>query len=111
MPDNGLGELERLSGSETLLIKRRRLGEDQHSAAKRHGVSQSMYGKWERDEVDGPEVNILPLRAHERCLLYRRRSGDTQEDVAAQMGCCRYWLNLLEKGDVPCDKLLWFWEQ
>lgn len=110
MPNKGLGELERLTRGERLLIARRSRGEGQKTAALRHGVKFSMYGKWERDTVKGPSVRVGPLKAHERCLLYRRRSGKYQFEVAADLGFCRFWVNKMERGDAPCDDLLWYWE-
>lgn len=111
MSDNGLGELERLTPGETRLIDRRRRGEGQGAAAHRLGISHSMYGKWERDVVSVEAVEVLPLQAHERCLLYRRRVGHTQEQVAQELGCCRWWLNQMERGVVACDELIHHWEQ
>ena len=110
MSYSSLGDLERLTNAETLLLQRRRLNEGQMAAAKRHGVTHSMYGKWERGVVDSPRVKISGLKDHERCLLYRRRSGMRQEDVADDLRCCRYWLNMIERGEAPCDNLLWYWE-
>jgi len=112
MSDNGLGELERLTVGETLLIDRRRRNETQRVAAKRLGVTQFAYGRMERDLVPGvKKAGVLPLKAHERCLIYRRRSESTQTQVAKDLGCCRFWLNRMECGLVPCDALLWYWEQ
>ena len=111
MSENGLGDLERLTRAETLLIKRRRLSESQVAAAKRHAVSYTLYSKWERGLVDSPKEKVLPLKDHERCLLYRRRASSTQADVAQDLRCCRYWLNQMERGEQPCDTLLWYWEQ
>ena len=111
MPDNGLGELERLTIGETLLIDRRRRDESQADAAKRLKLTHSMYGKWEREIVPGTRAKVLPLKGHERCLLYRHRSNDTQEKVAKDLKFCRWWVNQMERGVVPCDDLICYWEQ
>jgi DNA-binding XRE family transcriptional regulator len=113
MSDNGLGELEQLTAPERLAILRRRDGMNQDAAARAHGVSRSTYSRWELGLTDCPIISasILRLRPHERCFVYRRRAGYLQKDVAAQIGCSRYWVNLMETGEVPCDSLLWFWEQ
>ena len=110
MSDKGLGELERLSNSETQLIRRRRRGESQLQAARRLGLSHSMYSKWERGLVDCPRERVLPLKAHERCLLYRRRANVTQEDVAQDLRCCRWWVNRMEHGEADCTELCSYWE-
>lgn len=110
MPDKGLGELERLTAGERLLIDRRRRGDTQVAAANRHGVSPFIYGQMERDVAEAPSINIGQLKPHERCLLYRRRAGFTQARVAKDLKCCRWWLNQMERGQVPCDTLLWYWE-
>ena len=111
MPHKGLGQLERITVGERLLIDRRRRGETQGEAAARHGVSPFIYGQMERDKIDGPRVKVRRLEAHERCLLYRRRSDKTQAQVAKDLKCCRWWLNQMERGLVPCDTLVWYWEQ
>lgn len=113
MLDKGLGQLERLTSGERLLIDRRRRGEVQSTAADRFGVSPSMYGKWERNLVAGVGalVRVDSLEAHERCLLYRRRTGKHQWEVARHLGRCRLWINRMERGDAPCDELIDYWEQ
>lgn len=112
MPDKGLGELGRLTRGERLLIKRRREGWSQGDAARRHNTTHSMYGKWERDVVKGgPFIQFYKLEPHERCLLYRRRAEQTQDQVATALECCRWWVNQMERGAVSCDDLLWYWEQ
>ena len=110
MSDTGLGELERLSNCEQLLIDRRRRGETQPQAAKRLGTTPFMYGKWERAVVNGPSVKVGMLKPYERCLLYRRRAEKTQAEVAEHLERCRWWVNQMERGEVSCDTLLWYWE-
>jgi len=112
MHDNGLGELERLTNGETFLISRRRHKKSQLEAARDHGVTYTAYSKWERDIGKVPRgATIRKLKPHERCLLYRRRSKKRQEDVANELGCCKYTLRLMEQGEISCDTLLWHWEQ
>lgn len=109
---DGKTDLGELTQGEMLLVDRRRRGEGQVEAARRLGLTHSMYGKMERDVVtwDRP-VEIGDLRAHERCLLYRRRAGFTQARVASELEVCRFWVNQMERGLVGCDTLLWYWEQ
>ena len=106
-----MSELGKPTRGERLLVTRRRLGVTQVDAAELHDTTRSMYAKWERDIVPGPHVKIGRLEPHERCLLYRRRAGFTQAQVAEGLEMCRYWVNLMETGQAPCDNLLWFWEQ
>lgn len=109
----GLGELEKLTAGELLLVDRRRRGETQRQAARRLGVSHSLYSLWERDleQAHQPPIPKLDLlNSNERCLLYRRRSKVTQAKVAADLNVCRYWLNRMERGEVPCDALIGYWE-
>lgn len=113
MSDKGLGELERLTVGERLLIARRRAKETQVQAARRYGITPFVYGQHERDvsRTDGIDVKIAKLERHEACLLYRRRAGYNQQRVAEELGCCRYWLNQMEQGFHNCDELIWYWEQ
>lgn len=99
---------------ERLLIYRRRLGFTQAQAAEHHGLQGHIYARMENGDTRYlgfmPRVEIKALQPHERCLLMRRRCGKTQEKVAAELKCSRYWLNMMELGNVPCDDLLWYWE-
>ncbi len=111
MSDKGLGQLEKLTIGERLLIDRRRRGETQREAALRNAIAPYTYGQWERDEEIGPEVKVGSLETYERCLLYRRRSSVYQFQVANALKRSRFWINLMERGEAPCDELLWYWEQ
>lgn len=110
MPD----QLEKLTLGEQLLIHRRRRGETQGEAARRNKVAHSRYSLCERDLDDslhlGFKISCSTLAPHERCLLYRRRVGWTQKKVAADLGCCRRWLNMMERGEVDPTPLLDYWE-
>ena len=112
MPPKRLGPLGLLSRGERLITDRRRRKETQTLAAKRHGTSEFIYGRWERDDDDDSISirSVMPLRLHERCLLYRRRSGMSQGEVASQLGRSRWWLNQMERGLQPCKELLAYWE-
>lgn len=101
----------RPTNPETLLIQRVREGENQHEAAARHGVGRARYSRWERGLEPCPRARLGKLRAHERALLYRRRSGFTQARVAQELGRCRWWVNQMENGERPCDELIDYWEQ
>ena len=111
--------LGKLSPSERLLIDRRRRKETQAKAARRHGVSQSRYSRWERGldhpgSLEGRNIwspkTDFRLRDHERCLLFRRRAGVIQAMVAEALGRCKMWVRQMERGEVSSDELLRYWE-
>lgn len=107
------GDLGELTKGELLLINRKRTGESQEDASIRLGITRNMYGKIERDEVAKVRIevpDIDELKPHEKCFLYRRRTGRTQEDCAEEMGISRYWFNQMEIGAAPIDPLVGFWE-
>jgi DNA-binding XRE family transcriptional regulator len=107
-------ELGTLSRGERLFIDRRRRGEGQTASAKRLKVTRRVYNGWELDKEQpekAPVVAIGKLQAHERCVLYRRRSGKTQAACAKKMKLSRWWFNQMERGDVDCTELCGFWEQ
>lgn len=111
MVDKGLGELESLTPGETLLVLRRRMQFNQHEAAAAFGVSHARYSLWERDLAEPTaRLDFDLLMPHERCMLYRRRAGYTQARVAQELGRCRWWVNQMEQGYVPCDELIDYWE-
>ena len=108
-----LGELGQLSAAERLLIDRRRREETQAGAAERHGVSQTRYSRWERGlepERALPRPRVGRLAAHERCLLYRRRAGVSQGQIAEHLGRCKMWVRQMERGEVDCTELTSYWE-
>lgn len=100
----------RLTNAETLLLQRRREGWNQVDAARFYNIPLSRYSLWERglDEAV-PRARIGPLADYERCLLLRRRNARTQAEVAEALGVCRWWLNQMERGEIPCNDLLAYW--
>ncbi len=112
MPPKRLGPLGLLSRGERLITDRRRRKETQAVAAKRFNETPFIYGRWERDDDEGPSIrSVRPLRKYEQCLLYRRRAGTSQSEVARQLGRSRWWLNQMERGIQPCEELLCYWEK
>jgi len=102
---------QKLTRGERLTIDRRRRGERQRAAAARLEVPLSRYSRWERDlDASAPSVRVGTLKAHERCFIMRRRCNKTQQEVAADMGICRYWLNRMELGETDCTDLACYWE-
>jgi transcriptional regulator with XRE-family HTH domain len=116
----GLGELHRISAAEQLLIWRKRANLNQREMAKRFGVSRNRYSQFENYNLnmleeptllfDLKEYAVGPLRANERCLLYRRRCGVNQRQVANHIGLSRLWVNRMERGIVDCSRLIEYWE-
>ncbi len=108
MPD----ALKPMTTGERLLIWRRRLRISQMGGARVHGVSTTLYSRWERDIVKGPRVKLEGgLMPHERALLYRRRLGWSQDLVAANLGVCKHTLRQMEMGRADPTALLCYWEQ
>ncbi len=105
---------ERLSPGESLLIWRRRKGWNQGEAARYYKVSLALYKSAEYDMLESFKVKHkvlhLSLTDPEKCLLYRRRDGRTQLEVAKALGIGREWMRLQELGKVPCGKLLRYWQ-
>lgn len=98
--------------AEALLIVRRRKGLNQMEMAKLLKVSMRRYTGWEyaTRTHDCPEVAVLPLKNHEVCLLYRRRSKMSVKQVARELNCTPYWITLMERGQGNCSRLLEYWE-
>lgn len=96
---------------ESLLIWRRREGLNQTRAAEEFGVHVDKYREWEADRSlpDQPRKHLGQLKPHEVCVLYRRRAGLTQKEVAARVGCTRLWVIQMEDGSAPADRLREFW--
>ena len=104
-----------LTEGETLLIQRRRAGLSQKVMGDKFDINRHIYGKRERDQETANMVEsilgIEDLCTQERCVIYRKRAGLTQREVASLLGLSRYWLNQKEIGRVDCSDLLKFWEQ
>lgn len=102
-----------LTDPEKWVITRRRAGLNQRAMAERIGLSLTAYSLLERGVYEGkrPKPPALgSIKAHERCLIYRRRCGKTQQQVAADMEVCRYTVHQMETGVVDCTDLLCYWE-
>lgn len=102
-----------LSEAERTLIYRRRMGFSQKQMAELVGVKRRRYSEIETGGSNKFAVvaDIEPLRPNEACLIWRRRSGWTQQACADLMGITRYWYNLMENGKAPSDALEVFWDE
>lgn len=102
-----------LTDGEILLLWRRRKGWKQATAAKYYKLSLYNYKMAEYDNLKNfrlKDTNIYPLKLYERCLIYRKRSGKKQSEIAVLLNVGRYWIRLQETGKVPCAKLSAYWE-
>lgn len=100
-----------LTDGECLLIARRRRGESQAEAARRHGVSYQIYSAWELGLETPPPAEVGELKTHERSYILRRREGRRQRDVARDMGVCPYTLRKMERGLVDAGPLMDYWNR
>ena len=100
----------RLTTGERLLLHRRRAGRTQAQEAARFNVSRAVYGRWESDicACTAPVsiAEVAEPMMYELCLIRRRRSKMTQEELADRIGYCDFTIRKMEKGLVPCDPLM-----
>lgn len=106
-------KISELTWSERLVLLRRRLGLNQTDMARRVGVPLARLKLLEHSAA--PQELELDMRLagtlepYEQCFIARRRAGRSQAEVAGALGCCRYWLNRMERGEVPCHELTDHW--
>lgn len=99
-----------LTGSEKLVLWRRRNGLNQTQAARKLKTSLNQLALWETGGEKVPKVGALgKLTPGEQCFILRRRSGKQQKDIAAELGICRYWLMRMEQGLANADALVKYW--
>lgn len=99
------------SASERLIIWRNRKQLSQVDAASAQGVSVDQWRDWEagRRTHDVPQKYPKEIAAYERALIARRRAGVRQKDVAALLGVSRLWVNRMERGLAPPERLVDHW--
>ncbi len=103
----------KLTQGEMMLVLRRRSGDNQAQAAKKLRIPKRTYRDWELDYEEPRRKikgDIGGLDSYEHCFLLRRRGGWTQEEIAGDMGVCRWWYNQMERGVVPSGELVEYWE-
>ena len=107
----------KLTEPERLFLWRRRFKMTQRQAGLQLGMTRVVYANMEDGVVRIPtkyKVRAMflgPVTDAERCTIYRRRSGMTQQQVANELECSRDHVRRMERGKVKADDLLWFWEQ
>tara|TARA_R110000772_G_scaffold20306_2_gene56337 strand:+ start:474 stop:641 length:168 start_codon:yes stop_codon:yes gene_type:complete len=47
----------------------------------------------------------------EECVLKRRRCHMTQDDVAKELDMSRLWVNRMEQGIEPAERLIAYWRK
>ena len=110
-----------LTHGEVLFLNRRRLGLNQDEMAVRRGLTRHTYSLLEQDKTEIGRV--LPggltrddlrlkrgVRSHEKCVIYRRRTGALQRQIADHLGVSRVWVNRMETGAADPTPLLCYWE-
>lgn len=102
----------KLQPHEELLLWRRRNNLTQGEAADWLGVPHFTYKRAEYGTSNNFEygsVKLGKLQQHELCLVYRKRSNKTQEEIANKIGCSLYWFRKQETGKVSTAKLIAYW--
>lgn len=102
-----------INQKDELLLWRRRKGLTIAQAAAKFGVTPQKYFRIEHAR-EGPipskwRFSVKKLKLHEICFLLRRANGLSQHDLAEKIGCCRWWLNQMERGLVPNQELIKYW--
>lgn len=100
--------------AEVLFTWRKRRGLNQAEMAAENGVSRVRWCRWETDKEE-PAVKLpknFTLTDQEKCVLLRRRSGLSQEEIGLKVGASRFWVNQMEtaKGVSP-EKLVEYWKK
>lgn len=100
---------EKLTFGERHWLRRKRLKEDQHAAARRIGVTRWVYQKYIEKSTKNPRPFVLA--DHEWCSLLRRRANKSQKEIAEKLGISRFYVNRMEVGLENCERLLTYWGQ
>lgn len=104
-------QVSELTGGERLQIYRRRRGWTQARMAREaYRIAPGYYVRMENGQVEiSVKTPMKFLRTCEQCYVARRRSGMSQEELARQLGVCRWHVVKMERGLAPCDALTDFW--
>lgn len=102
----------RITDAEALYVYRRRLGLNQAEMAEEFGLKEWLYVEYENDRRVAPKGLVRKmhkLSELEEFVLKRRRDNMTQEDLAAELGCTRVWVNYMESGSRNPEALREYW--
>lgn len=89
--------------------------ETQVEYAERLHVSEGTVYNWEsgktkvakkyRDILEKKRLKLGKyLTIHKQCYFARKRFGETQQQLADELGFSRYWVLLMERGDIPMNQ-------
>lgn len=103
----------KLKPHERLAIERRRRDESQTEAAKRYGVTLYEYRQWELGNGKLPAragASVRRIEPFEECFIQRTRmQGLSAGMLAKDVGCSRWWLTQMERGQQQPEALVAFW--
>lgn len=102
------------TGPEALYVQRRRLQISQAERAAQLKIPEYLYVDYENEKRDVPKKLVPKMRVFsdiEECVIKRRRCHMTQEDVAKELGMSRLWVNRMEQGTEPAERLIEFWRK
>lgn len=103
---------EGLTLCEMLFLERKRKGLSQEEMGNKFSMTRQEYGKIERGEEVSYKITCdldEPPTPEELCVIYRRRSRQTQAQCAKEAGVTRYWFNMMEIGKAPSGALVRYW--
>ena len=98
-----------LTEGELLFLTRHRNRMSLRRWTERQGINLKKYIQSERNQTRS-RLLLSDWIAYQRCVIYRRRSKMTQDQVAKELGVSRGWVNSMERGRAPCETLVWYWE-
>lgn len=107
-----------LTAPERLQVWRRRLGLNQLEAGAHFGVGEREYGDTELGRTTAPRLRVPKaapkwfgqMSQNELCFILRRRSGLSQRELAHKLRLTRMWVNRMEAGVAPIDRLASYWK-
>jgi len=98
-----------LTKGEVQFLQRRRRGHSiQKEAEHRHLTMQQIR---DMESSQARSAGKLKLTDVEYCVVLRKRTGLTQQQVADALGVSRYWVMLMENEKAPINRLLQYWEK
>lgn len=101
--------LDHLTKGEVQMLQRRRRGLSITKDAAVRGLTVSQVRDMEANE--GQSKRPPKLTDVEYCVVLRRRTRLTQQQVADALGVSRYWVMLMENEKAPIERLVEYWEK